>query len=328
MTFLYLNKTVHRLHYWCDDNNFGDALNPFIQRAFGIKSIHTVKMGECDLIALGSSMERLLKGASEFGVISDCSINVWGTAFHFPVGEHKWYKKIELPEIFARSVRIHALRGKLSLQRARDAGATDLENVVLGDPGLLVNRIFPPARKKKYSVGIVAHFTEKENPIFKNVIKDIPGAIMLDIFDTPDVFIKKLTQCEVILSSALHPLVVADSYGIPNIWINASGDKNISMYKFTDYYSVFGLDAKYIDLNTKTITPNDIENIKSNYKISRTDVEKISNQLILAHPYSDRIRCLTRGEIFLLNVRLHRKKIKHFVKRSIRFINIFRSSRR
>ncbi|MBN1325189.1 MAG: polysaccharide pyruvyl transferase family protein [Alphaproteobacteria bacterium] len=288
--------------YWADDNNFGDALNPYIQRAFGIKS-KCCPAEYADLIGIGSSMERLLANSLVTDYIIQKTIEVWSTGFHFPIGEHKWYKDIVFPERFARNVNINALRGKLSLERTENAMGIKLENIALGDGALLINKIFKPAKNKKYRLGIVGHMTEKDNPIFKNINKRIGKSIILDIFDTPDKFIKKLTQCEAIISTALHPLVVADSYNIPNLWINLSKDSKISMYKFTDYYSVFGLDANYFDLNEREFTEKDLELLKKNYPVKKEDVLKIQEKLIGAHPFSHTVSKITFLQIMYLNSR-------------------------
>ncbi|WP_312335322.1 polysaccharide pyruvyl transferase family protein [Anaerospora hongkongensis] len=293
---------MKKMQYWSDDNNFGDALNPYIQRAFGIKA-KCSPAEYADFICIGSSMERLLANSLVSHYISDDPIEVFSTGFHFPVGEHKWYKNITFPERFARNVNIRALRGKLSLQRAEAALGTSLNNVVLGDGGLLTSLIFDSAKEKKYRLGIIAHMTEKKHPIFKAIQKNIKNSIILDIYSTPDRFIKKLTQCEAIISTALHPIIVSDSYGIPNMWINLSKDSNISMYKFSDYYSVFNQEARFFDLNTHDFTEKDLEALKKNYSIKMDDVLKIQESLIQAHPYSKTITKLTFPHILYLNSR-------------------------
>jgi hypothetical protein len=50
-----------------------------------------------------------------------------------------------------------------------------------------------------------------------------------------------------VISSSLHGLIVADSLGIPNVWLRLSPDVLGGDYKFKDYYSVFGLAPEPID---------------------------------------------------------------------------------
>lgn len=293
---------MEKKQYWSDDNNFGDALNPYIQRAFGIK-VKCCPAEYADMICIGSSMERLLNNSLVSKYIIKNPIDVWSTGFHFPVGEHKWYKNITLPESFARNVNIRALRGKFSLERAENALSSSLSDVVLGDGALLTSLIFDSAKEKKYRLGIIGHMSEKNHPIFKAINRTIKDSIIINIYDTPDRFINKLTECEAVISTALHPIIVADSYNIPNMWINLSQDNKISMYKFSDYYSVFNLEAAYFDLNKHTFTEQNLEDLKANYQIRKDDILNIQKNLIQAHPYSQTITKLSSSQILYLNSR-------------------------
>ena len=303
---------IHKTQYWCDDNNFGDALNPYIQMGFGVWS--KCKPAEyANLICIGSSMERLLDNVLISKHINKNPIHVWSTGFHFPIHEHKWYHNIKFPEKFARNVTVHALRGKLSLERAENALGHKINNPALGDGALLTSLIFKPARRKKYRLGIVGHFTEHNHSVFKKIRKNIKNSIIINVKSRPNKFIKKLTQCDAIISSALHPLVVADSFGIPNLWINLSRDKNISMYKFTDYYSVFGLDAKYMDISLDEFTEKNLAELIQNYAVKSDDVLKIQKSLIAAHPFSHTVNYITPLQIFYLNGRRIMKIIYKFI---------------
>jgi pyruvyltransferase len=52
----------------------------------------------------------------------------------------------------------------------------------------------------------------------------------------PKKFVKQIHECEYILSSSLHGIIIADSYGIPAYHIELS-DKIIGgQWKFKDYY--------------------------------------------------------------------------------------------
>jgi pyruvyltransferase len=314
---------MQKLMYWANDNNFGDALNPYIQKAFGI-SAKCAPAEYSDLIGIGSSMERLLANSLVDSHVIKTPIDIWSTGFHFPVGEHKWYKDIELPETFARNVNIHALRGHSSLFRAEAILNKKLINTVLGDGGLLTNQVFKTEKEKKYKLGIVAHMSERKNPIFKSIKNNIPNSTILNIFSTPDKFIKKLNQCEAIISTALHPIIVADSYNIPNLWINLSKDKKISMYKFDDYYSVFNQKANYFDLTQNSFTQEDLNKIIKNYPIGKYAVEDIQNRLIQAHPYSQKMHFLTTTEIRNLNS----KRINMFLYKFIPFTKLRRRLRK
>jgi polysaccharide pyruvyl transferase WcaK-like protein len=85
------------------------------------------------------------------------------------------------------------------------------------------------------------------------------GKTLLNINDPPLAFLNKLQSCEVVISSAMHSLIAADSLGMPNIRIKISDNITGGDYKFKDYYSVFGIDHQYLNKEScKNITNNDI----------------------------------------------------------------------
>ena len=71
---------------------------------------------------------------------------------------------------------------------------------------------------------------------------------MIDVLDSPDRVIQQIAECEVIFSSSLHGQVVADSYMIPNFWTPLGDEVRGGRYKFDDYQSVFGREARSFDL--------------------------------------------------------------------------------
>ena len=87
----------------------------------------------------------------------------------------------------------------------------------------------------------------------------------LDIFDDVGSFISQLTECEFILSSSLHGLIMADSFGIPNQWMVLSDKVEGKNFKFYDYYSVFDMPCPdFITLDNFML--GDIEKIAKDYR--------------------------------------------------------------
>ena len=79
----------------------------------------------------------------------------------------------------------------------------------------------------------------------------------------------------------MHPLIAADSLGIPNLWV-AFNKCAASDYKFLDYYSVFEKHPlKPLDLE-KDYQKISKEFIEENYLIKKDEVEKVQKELIEA----------------------------------------------
>ncbi len=299
---------------WWDSNNFADALNPYIFWAFGTE-ISYAQANVADTLGLGSVMERVFKGAhtQKETYFSQKTINIWGSGVHFESGSHIEQPNIQLPEIFIRPTKFYAVRGKISKKRVEDILGYNLpNNLALGDPGLLMNRIIKGSEKKKYELGIIAHFHDKSSPFIQKIKNKIPNSIIIDVKSDPVNFIKKLTQCKAIISTAMHPIIVADSYNIPNLWISTKNQK-ISSYKWNDYYSVFNISpAPVFDLTKDTFDSNTLVQLKNNYSITPDQIENIQNNLIQSFPYSNEINTLTLLDIFQLRLR----EVKRDYKRS------------
>jgi hypothetical protein len=298
---------------WWDSNNFGDALNPYLFWSFGVK-VSYEQANTANVIALGSVIERIFVGAHTKNEthFSASAIDVWGSGVHFEVGKHIEQPNIELPEKFIRTPKIHAVRGKISKSRVEKVLGTPLpNNLALGDPGLLMNRIIKPSKQKKYDLGIIAHFHDASLPVFKAIQKNIKNSIIIDVKSDPYSFIKIMTQCRAIISTAMHPIIVADSYQIPNLWITTGNDK-ISSYKWDDYYSVFDKDkAPVFTLNEKTFNQEDLNELMSSYSINENKLVAIQNDLIGAFPYSSNLKYLTHIDILKLRWRTIKQEYKY-----------------
>ncbi|WP_417939639.1 polysaccharide pyruvyl transferase family protein [Flavobacterium sp. RS13.1] len=104
---------------------------------------------------------------------------------------------------------------------------------VYGDPALLLPDYINPQVDKKYKYGIVPHYKDYE--VIQNWFQRQNHIKIIDMM-TNDVESKTIEflECEKIISSSLHGIIIAHTYGIPAVW-----------QKFSD--KVFGDDIKYQD---------------------------------------------------------------------------------
>ena len=100
-----------------------------------------------------------------------------------------------------------------------------------------------------------------------------------------------MSQCEYIISSAMHGLIAADALGIPNIQLVASDRLIGGMYKFNDYYSSYsGFDYRerqYLsEASVKEVMQGNIENyIVDHYLVAPKEVLEKQEQLFKTFPY-------------------------------------------
>lgn len=287
---------------WWDSRNFGDALNPYLFRALGV-GVRYSPPDTAELIAVGSYMERLLVGAVFDEWRTDRPIAVWGTGFQFEPGAHLWFTNIRQPEAFIRPVTFHALRGKLSRARAEAITGASLSDVSLGDPGLLTALFIDTSDvRKKYRLGVVSHFADNSYDVFDRILRDVSGSTRINVEGRVIDVVRQIAACEAIVSSAMHPLIIADSLRVPNRWINVS-ENAISKYKFSDYYSVFGVIPKFFDLNAAPFGERELDRLHDEYCITDQQVREVQEGLLKACPLGGSLRALTLSDAIALYLR-------------------------
>lgn len=158
---------------------------------------------------------------------SDKNAIIWGSGLLYPTD------KITPPK------KILAVRGPLTRECLLKSGIHCPP--IYGDPALLFPQFYMPKIKKIYKYGIICHVSE----IFqlKNVFCNIPNSIFIDIknYKKWNYFIDQILSCEIILSSSLHGIIIADAYSIPNLWCKFSQyEAENNGFKFKDYFLSVG----------------------------------------------------------------------------------------
>jgi hypothetical protein len=134
---------------------------------------------------------------------------------------------------------ILAVRGPLTASHVRLKTGINVE--IVGDPAWLMPLFFSPVRNRRdefsqtYKVGICPHYlhqVEVAEWIGNMQIK------MLNVFCSPETFVKEMLCCDVIYSSSLHGLIIADAYGIPSRWIECTAPLGGDGMKFYDHLIV------------------------------------------------------------------------------------------
>ncbi len=184
-------------------NNFGDAISAVVVRYVwgSVEVVDREYKGK--MLAIGSLLQRALRE-------NDI---VWGAGLIKDI-------KIESP----KGVKWLSVRG--SLTRERISGADIPE--IYGDPALIISDIYNPEIKKKHKVGGVPHYIDDRegwNSFYK-----------ISLLDKWQNVIDNVKSCDLILSSSLHGLVVAEAYGIPAVWIKPTDKIGGGEFKFQDYF--------------------------------------------------------------------------------------------
>lgn len=222
MTFWgrYVKHNLVKVHWGRGLNNFGDCLQPDTLRYYGLTPVYVPSIDKSDVIMAGSILQLIGKDYEGY---------IIGTG-----GDEISYS--------FQNARILAVRGELT--RNKITLMEGVNNCELGDCGLLVKLVYPRNVLKKYRIGIVPHFVDLKNQAIYRLLKKYPHEIlMISPLQKPSKVIEQIKSCKCILSSSLHGLIVADSFGIPSKrWVDrlTMPDVEFHDYKFKDYYSSLG----------------------------------------------------------------------------------------
>lgn len=265
--------------------NMGDLLNKdMLEELFGISVERAASLYSSNVSAIGSGLTDIQERSSLKGRIKQLlhkketakTHYIWGTGFiNYPNGKDN-------PFIYEHVV-VNALRGNLSKIRVEKIIGETI-NVPLGDGGLLAER-WVGSISKKHKIGIIPHFKEQDHPAIAEMMDYYQDAVLINLRDNPKSVVKNIAECETIISSSLHGLIVADSYHIPNkhMILYPFGEKmSGDGFKFSDYYSAFGLKDESCNICEQGIPT--INQIIDQYKIDSNQVEYKKNQLIETFP--------------------------------------------
>jgi pyruvyltransferase len=145
-------------------------------------------------------------------------------------------RNAELAPHLSPSIDVRAVRGPLTADALRKHAG--IECSVFGDPGLLVPRLLgrPPrvaARGMEPRVLFLSHFADPREP---------PRSIRhLRMVGAPQRILAALAETDVVISSALHGIVLAESMGLPTVWL--AGIAREPEFKFLDYFYGTGRSA-------------------------------------------------------------------------------------
>lgn len=253
-------------YFWQENPNFGDSLAPIILEHFTNAKTDWAAPSNSDIVVTGSVLD-ILPPHGWRGIVAGAGALIpWGS---------KVFHQIDLSQATVLGV-----RGPLTANLVLNAGwqSTDL---VLGDPVLLVSELVPRLNLAKF--GVVPHCSDTElfaREFARAEKYDYARPILIDPTWDPMVVVALISGCERIVSSSLHGLVVADSYGIPRR-SEKFADMETNSYeggdfKFRDYGA--SIDQP-IEWGTLQVAPKDkIEEIQSNLFRMFQELNRIINE--------------------------------------------------
>lgn len=170
-------------------HNFGDEMGPDILKRLG-HTVERVPVHMADVVTIGSVMHHMA-AAPKGCVVAGAGV-----------------MHIHNVQLDVNHLDIRLIRGSLTQESLDFGDMSDQIWPAFGDPAILASDIYPiKSFTKKYKVGWVPHYVDS---------RKLPSAdVTIDVLQPPEDVIAQIVQCRYILTSSLHALIVAQSFGIP-----------------------------------------------------------------------------------------------------------------
>lgn len=217
---------VVNLHYWNSSleigdeckNNLGDDLSEVIVSSVLAKkglSLDTRVRKKKHLYAVGSIVSMGYQSAT-----------IWGSGF---LEDLSWIRRLVHRSPF-RKLDIRAVRGPLTRELLLKLGHECPE--VYGDPGILLPYVYSPSDvQKEEEYIIIPHFTKDKEYRERYGEDHIVSMITKDYKQVID----RICSAKKVISSSLHGIILAETYGTPAVFLKDRGDNKD--FKYLDYYS-------------------------------------------------------------------------------------------
>jgi len=187
--------------------NFGDILSPFILKKLGYSIVKASKNASGKFMCIGSTAKFIKPNDT-----------VWGTGI------------MRDSDPIEKNAKYLAVRGPLT---GNKVGCD-----VYGDPGLLCSYFWPMEKTGAKPLGFIPHYVDyNEYDTGKNHQINLLNANPVEVM-------KEVVKYDSIISSSLHGIIVAHSYGIPAGWWQPSDKLVGDGSKFKDYAMSVDIELK------------------------------------------------------------------------------------
>lgn len=207
--------------YWDGKPNFGDLIGPYlISKITNRPVLNIINESYSGFITVGSILQS----------VDRKDMVVWGSGFIEEPSDKT------LNNIKKYNPLILSLRGKKTAECLVNANVKLPDNVVYGDPALILPLFYQPLINNHKRVGVCPHFIHK--PHFLEIINKDDGLIIIDVQKDMESVVSEIASSSVCISTSLHGLIIAQAYNIPWVWLEIE-DQNLfgNDFKFKDFFS-------------------------------------------------------------------------------------------
>lgn len=239
------------------DANLGDALSAVIVTAISRMPIART--------TFNSDFERLAAVGTIGHAFHGGKVHLWGTGFDMARDRNGALTGYSVPE--NTELVVHAVRGRETAAALLARGIDVPE--IYGDPVWFLPKIFPDPGVKTHDLGVIVHISELDQPTASSLVRatierykippEFANRVRIINTYTPATIdglrgkTEEILSCRRILSTSLHGMVIAETYGIPCGWfatyagtsglLPIGGEQPID-HRMRDFYS--GADRDHV----------------------------------------------------------------------------------
>lgn len=218
------------------NDNFGDAISHLLYTKLSLSNIEKTDITDnTDCYLSTGSVLRLCKNNHV----------VMGAGFIHKdddVGKGDWDGYTN--KVYTKPKKILSVRGPLSRRKLIDMGIECPE--IYGDPVTIFPIVYLPSMSNKYTIGLIPHYVDKNNNNylnFKNNISKRYSIKEINIMTGKDYksIINDVCECEYIISSSLHGVILGIAYKKKTIFTEFSSNVIGNKFKFFDFFESLGI---------------------------------------------------------------------------------------
>jgi pyruvyltransferase len=268
-------KNTLRVFWWNEikmmhkrEENYGDLMGKYLVEKISGKSVQWVLPKHFSLRNYFQPIYCTI-GSILMHVTENCV--VWGSGI---ISKEYTVKKAKFLAVRGPQTRLHLINQGYEVPE------------VYGDPALLLPEYYSPVVEKKYALGIVPHYIDYNE--VSRWYQDEKEVVVIDLMtnnveEVTDLFL----QCERIVSSSLHGLIVSHTYQIPAVWVQFSGKLFGDGIKFQDYFESVEMHSYTPSLREGLIEKETIEELfKIHPSLPKKEVvEKLRKGLMDVCPF-------------------------------------------
>lgn len=113
-----------------------------------------------------------------------------------------------------------------------------------GDPALLLPLFYSPKPERRSENLLIPNLTTADKTIIDRMTEEYHCSIIsMTSYDKWTDIIDRIILSEFVISESLHGLIVAETYGIPSVWVEFAEHKNCNndwYFKYMDFYESIG----------------------------------------------------------------------------------------